>query len=366
MQDKNHPFVKFNVSRIIIAALICLTLFGCKAGDQINCETYSNASSKDVIYRVSFDDSGVGGLIFALDVLQELEPNLRELESKYAVRFIFQQMGDSKNAPYGSKKPDEIDSLTRIMIDYTANLQHTNTLILACNTASTVYDEEMDSLFKTKFPDLKIITMITNSSKEIVDQATKYSKNKKDLYIALLATPATIKSGAYQTQIKNIARTNGQELKLFTYAPQSWVNNIEKGVDKQISELDVKNDLESFKNQIGEDFQKLNVAGIFCTHYPFYKNEIKDFFNKNGNPDMEFLIQGQIFSDDILSDITVNLKRDSLTYQRRVSLVPVKCTREIEIKSDITGGNKDEMKNTILKTNPKFADKVSFNTVQFR
>jgi len=363
---KIHPAIKLNISRIIFAALICLTLFDCKEGSKINCESYNIATGKDVIYRVSFDDSGVGGLIFALDVLQELEPKLRELESKYAVRFIFQHIGDSKNAPYGNKSPDEIESLAIDMIDYTANLPQTRTLILACNTASTVYDEDMSAYFRSKYPWLNIITMITNSSKEIVDQATKSSKNKKDLYIALLATPATIKSTAYQTQIKNIAKANGQELRLFTYAPQTWVYNIENGVDKQVSERDVRNDLETFKNQIGEDFQKLSVAGIFCTHYPFFKNEIKDFFYKNGSPNVEFIIQGQIFSDDILSDITMNLKRDSLTYQRRVSFVPVKCTREIEIKSDITGGNKDEMKRIILKTNPQLSSRVSFNVVQFK
>jgi glutamate racemase len=358
--------MKISMIRIFFAAFICIVLTSCNSSSQVNCGSYKDAVSKDVVYRVSFDDSGVGGLIFALDVLQVLEPELRELESKYAVRFIFHHIGDSKNAPYGSRSPVEIDSLTRVMIDYAANLQQTKTLILACNTASTVYDDEMDSVFREKYSGLNIITMIKNSSREIVDQAITHSGKRGDLYIAILATPATIKSNAYQSSIREIAKTDGQDLKMFTYAPQTWVYNIENGVDKQVSELDVKNDLEKFKNQIGEDFPKIDVAGIFCTHYPFYKDLIRDFFTRNGNPNVELLIQGQIFSDDILNDITRNLKRDSLAYPKRISSIPIKCTSEVEIMSDITGENSVEMKNIILKTNPHFAPRVSFRTVKLK
>ena len=63
-------------------------------------------------------DSGVGGLIFALDVAQELEPKLKELETQYKVSFTFNHFGDSKNAPYGSKKPAEIKILTTEFLEY--------------------------------------------------------------------------------------------------------------------------------------------------------------------------------------------------------------------------------------------------------
>jgi len=329
------------------------------------CSKYSEATSKDKEYRISFGDSGVGGLIFSLDVLQELETKLKDLESKYEIKFIFHHVGDSKNAPYGSKTPDQIKDLTKSFTDYMANLPNTRTPVIACNTASTVYDADMDALFKKKYPNLSVITMIDDSSKAIIDSATSNVKNKRDVYIALLATPATIKSGSYQTQIKNITDSNKQNLRLHTYSPEKWVKNIEGGVDKKMAESDVANDLEIFKNQIGKDFKKIKVAGLFCTHYPFYKNEIKDFFTKNGNENVKILTQGNIFSDKIYKDILLNISNDNYQYHKRKSLVPQKCVEEIAINSDVTGDNIQQMKNTIDKTHPQYAKKINFRYVSF-
>lgn len=320
-------------------------------------------SDKIVEYRVSFDDSGVGGLIFALDVLQELGPKLEELESKYKVHFIFQHVGDSKNAPYGNRTPSEIAELTKALVDYTADLPHTKTLVIACNTASTVCDEEMDDYFKEKYPGLIVISMIEKSSREIIELASNISPINKELIIALFATPATVKSGAYQAQIINTAKEKGQKVKLLTYSPANWVNNIEKGIDKSITELEVQNDLEKFKSNFYDDFQKINVIGLFCTHYPFYRLEIEHFFQENGNQNVKILTQGYIFSDDIFSDILKNIENDSLNYPRRHEKLEMDKVLKIQILSHITGENSGEMKNIVYKTHPQFCDRIIFKKV---
>jgi glutamate racemase len=361
----NHFSLLKQKNRIFFATVICITLFSVHATSQVNCDSLARSTSTDSVYRVSFDDSGVGGLIFALDILEEIAPKLKDLESKYKVRFIVQHIGDSENAPYGSKTPEEIKKLTLKLISYTADLPHTKSLIIACNTASTVYDKKMEAYFKSKYPSLNIIAMINKSSNEIADMAEKYTLDKKNLYIALLATPATIKSKSYQTQITNIAKEKNENLKIFTYSPQTWVSNIEKGVEKKQAEFDVLNDLKIFKEQMGDDFQKISVAGLFCTHYPFYRNEIKTFFNDNGNKEIEVLTQGQIFSDDIFSDVVQNIQKDSIDYPRRVTIIPSNCIREIEILSDNTGGNINEMKNAIHSTHPQYSEKVVFKVIKF-
>lgn len=320
-------------------------------------------SAKIVEYRVSFDDSGVGGLMFALDVLQELEPKLEEIESKYKVHFIFQHVGDSKNAPYGNRTPTDIAKLTKALVDYTAGLPHTKTLVIACNTASTVCDEKMEAYFKERYPGLSVLSMIEKSSREIIDLALNISPINKELYIALFATPATVKSGAYQAQIGNTAKENGQKVKLFTYSPANWVNNIEKGIDESITKLEVQNDLEKFKISVNDDFQKINVIGLFCTHYPFYKLEIEHFFQDNGNKNVKILTQGHIFSDDIFSDIISNIENDSLTYPRRHEELEKDKVIKIQILSDITGENSGEMKNVVYKTHPQFYDRIIFEKV---
>jgi glutamate racemase len=364
MKNNYLPPLK-QIIRILFATVICITLFTSRASSQGNCDSLAGFTSKDPVYRISFDDSGVGGLIFALDVLDEIEPKLKDLESKYTVRFIVQHVGDSKNAPYGSKTPAEIKKLTLNLISYTAELPFTKSLILACNTASTVYDKEMEAYFKPRFPSLNIIAMINKSSNEIADMAEKLAPDKKNLYIALFATPATIKSKSYQAQITNIVKSKNEKIKIYAYSPQTWVSNIEKGVDKKQAESDVLNDLKIFKVQMGDDFRKVSVAGLFCTHYPIYRNEIKTFFNENGNKKIEVLTQGQIFSDDIFSDIVRNIQKDSVDYPRRVTIVPLNCIREIEILSDNTGGNINEMKNVIHLTHPQYSERVAFKVIRF-
>jgi len=358
--------MRIRIIYLILASLVCFSAISLETIAQTPGYTSNfNKSNEVAVYRVAFDDSGLGGLIFALDVLQELEPQLVELESKYKVHFIFQHVGDSKNAPYGNRTPANIAELTKAMVEYTANLPHTNTLVIACNTASTVCNNEMDIYFKEKYPWLDVISMIGKSSKEIIDLASNISSNKKELYIALFATPATIKSLAYQIQIKNISAQNGQELELYTYAPVTWVNNIEKGVDKKTAEIDLQNDLEKFKKNIGDDFQKISTIGLFCTHYPYYRNEIQRFFQDHGNKNVNILTQGHIFSDDIYFDILKNIISDSLSYPKRHEVLKKDDVFKIQILSNITGENSSEMKNIVGKTHPQFSKRIIFSTVHF-
>jgi len=96
MKNNYFTFSK-RINTIFFPTVICISLLSCLATSQVNCDSLARFASKDSVYRVSFDDSGVGGLIFALDVLEEIEPKLRYLESKYKVRFIVQHVGDSEN-----------------------------------------------------------------------------------------------------------------------------------------------------------------------------------------------------------------------------------------------------------------------------
>jgi len=358
--------MKVRINYLLLALLICLSIISIGTIAQTSSDTsYFNESNEVADYRVAFDDSGLGGLIFALDVLQELETQLVELESKYKVHFIFQHVGDSKNAPYGNRTPAKIAELTKAIVGYTADLPYTKTLVIACNTASTVCNEEMNVYFKEKYHWLNVISMIEKSSKEIIDLASDVSSNNKELYIALFATPATIRSHAYQIQIKNISTKDGQKLKLYTYSPVTWVNNIEKGVDKKTAKIDIQNDLEIFKNNLGDDFQKISTIGLFCTHYPYYRNEIERFFQDHGNKNVNILTQGHIFADDIYFDILKNIKSDSLSYPKRSNVLKEHDVFKIQILSNITGENSSEMKSVICKTHPQFSKRIIFSTVHF-
>ena len=320
------------------------------------CAKYEKEIKNDQEYRVVFGDSGVGGLIFALDVAQELEPKLKKLETQYQVSFTFNHFGDSKNAPYGSKNPQEIKILTTQFLEYLLNLPNTHSAVVACNTASTVYDDKMKAFFSDKYRDIKIITMIEDSSAQLVKTANEKNTNP---YIALMATPATIRSGAYQNKIGEL--TKNENAKLYDYAPQNWVRNIESGTDKSIAQHEVNKDLEIFKSQIGQDFYKINTIGLFCTHYPFYKDQIQEFFRKNGNANVAVLTQGHIFSDQIYADIERNLQKFS--YQKRAKELPLKCTKNITLNSELSGNNIDQTRDVISHTHQQYLNTISFKKV---
>lgn len=337
----------------IFATILLLFAFNAEAKN--SCASYKKDLANDQEYRVVFGDSGVGGLIFALDVAQELEPKLKALEAEYKVSFTFSHFGDSKNAPYGNKKPEEIRALTTAFLEYLLNLPNTHSAIIACNTASTIYDTKMNNFFTDKYRDVKIITMIDDSAAELVK-----SSQDKNPYIALMATPATINSGTYQNKIGEL--TKDKNIKLYSYAPQNWIRNIETGLDKNSAEFEVNSDLEAFRSKIGQDFSKISAVGLFCTHYPFYKNQIQDFFNKNGNPDITVLTQGHIFSDKIYANIEQNMNK--FIYLKRTKKLPYDCTENITINSELSGDNIEQTKEVISHTHPQYFNKISFKKVK--
>ena len=74
--QKNSLFKLF-ISTLIITSLFFLLFYSI------------NKHNKNV-YTISFGDSGVGGLIFALDVYKELNPFLSSIQKDYNIHFEFQ------------------------------------------------------------------------------------------------------------------------------------------------------------------------------------------------------------------------------------------------------------------------------------
>lgn len=326
------------------------------------CSKYKAESRDNQEYRVVFGDSGVGGLIFALDVAQELEPKLKNLETEYKVNFVFHHFGDSKNAPYGNKNPREIKKYTTQFLEYLLGLPNTHSAAIACNTASAIYNAKMSEYFNKKYRDIKIITMIDDSSQQLLKSAIGDDK-EQNLYVAFISNPATVKSGVYQNKINEIAKQKNKNLKLYSYAPQNWVRNIENGVAQEIAQAEVNKDLEAFKIAIGQNFNKITTLGVFCTHYPFYKNQMQEFFNKNAGHKVEILTQGKIFADKIYESIVQNLQEGKFNYQKRVEKMPYKCVKNIVINSELSGNNIEQTRDVILHTHPQYLNQISFKKI---
>lgn len=336
--------------KIVISLFLIISFYSnCFAQ---SCEAWQENIKSDKEYRVTFGDSGVGGLIFALDVTQELEKKLKNLEKEYAVKFIFNHFGDSENAPYGNKDPKEVRKLTQRFVSYQLSLPNVKTAVIACNTASTVFDDKMQEFFKKQYPDINIIAMINDSSSALINSAT----NNK---IAIIATPVTVASKAYQSKIHDLDKNK----EIYSYAPQKWVKNIESGEKKEIAQAELEKDLKIFRDEVGKSFKDISAIGLFCTHYPLYKKQIKEFFKESGNKNITVLTQGHIFSQKIYDDILRNLKDEKNQFQKRQKAIPYECIENLEINAEFTGDNIDKARNVIKNTHPQLLERIKFSKV---
>ena len=183
-------------------------------------------------------DSGVGGFSIVKKVINKL-PN----EST-----IF--IGDSANMPYGNKSQEQIIELTRRSVKFLLS-KNVKLIIFACNTATAA---AMPTLQKEV--DQQIIGVIQSGSLA----AARTTMNKK---VAVVATPVTINSHAYQKEIQ----FRDPEIEVSEIAAPELAPLIEAQKDFDTNLKAVENSLQPLQ---GEDFDTL-VLG--CTHYPIIRDE---------------------------------------------------------------------------------------------
>lgn len=185
-------------------------------------------------------DSGLGGLT-VLKVLAEKFPN----ES-------FTYLGDIARLPYGNKSPETIKKYGLQILDYLKK-QNVKAIIIACNSASTVF------LGENEFEGLPLLNVIEPGSAA----ALKVSSDKK---VAVLGTSATIRSGAYTKTIKKM----DPAVEVFEQACPLFVPLVEEGfVNDPITELVIEKYLAEIKKQ------KIQTMILGCTHYPVLRNDLK-------------------------------------------------------------------------------------------
>lgn len=184
--------------------------------------------------KIAIFDSGVGGL----GVLKLLE------QAKISEEILY--YADNKNVPFGNKSKEEILKIGQDALDF-LNSQNVDLIILACNTVSSI------------LPYLKTSTKTLPISDFAIIGLTKIKNNKNTLVIA---TKATINSGIYQEACKKM--------------------NIIADFINPLEFVPIVESMEfSRANQyIPKYFYKNNYEYILyaCTHYPFLKKEINNYF----------------------------------------------------------------------------------------
>lgn len=184
-------------------------------------------------------DSGVGGLT----ILKTL------LECFHKESFIY--FADTKNSPYGIKTEQEIQYLSKNIIDFLL-LKKCKAIIVACNTATScaIY-------YLRKNYDIPIIGI-----EPAIKPASLLTKTKN---IGVLATQGTIKGGHFKSTSKKVPKNI------------NIINQVGIGLVKLIEENKIDSpEMNILLNKYILPMVEKNVDYIVlgCTHYPLLKEKI--------------------------------------------------------------------------------------------
>ena len=209
---------------------------------------------------VGIFDSGLGGLT----VLDAVSKRLPDLPLVY--------MGDSANAPYGVRTPDDIYDLTTRATDrlFAAGC---DLVILACNTASAAALRRMQEGW---IPEGKrVLGVFVPLIEALTERQWGDNSPPREVdvkHVALFATPATVSSRAFQRELA--FRAIGVDVE--AQACGGVVDAIEDG-DMILAEALVRSHVDALKRKMPDP----DAAVLGCTHYPLMAKEFQSALGEN-------------------------------------------------------------------------------------
>ena len=189
-------------------------------------------------------DSGVGGLTIWKEILLQ-----HPLESTVYI-------GDSKNAPYGKRTPEDIRSLASQMITFLLK-KDAKLIVVACNTITV---NGID-IIRSQFPNTPIVGTVP-----VVKMAAQVSKNKK---IGVLVTGATANSQYNQLLIEKFA----PDCEVVTIGTNALVPLIEAHKNKDLPTVIARELLPFIKKGV-------DTVVLGSTHFPILRQPIQDFLGE--------------------------------------------------------------------------------------
>lgn len=188
---------------------------------------------------VGLFDSGVGGLTVSREVF-------RLMPAESTVYFA-----DNAHVPYGPRRAEELVEFAGEIVAFLISRQ-VKYIIFACNTNSSISLHAMRRRYN-----VPMIGLVEPGARE----ALRVSANKR---IGLIATEATVKSGAYQRALKEL----DPAATVFSRFAPRLVPLVEAGrTGTEESLAAVKEYVEPLRAE------KIDTLILGCTHYPFLEAE---------------------------------------------------------------------------------------------
>jgi glutamate racemase len=187
-------------------------------------------------------DSGVGGLT----VLHELLVALPQEDFLY--------VGDSARFPYGDRTPQELRTFSRQIADILLE-RGVKLIVVACNSATSSAIEDLPLHVAARGYAVDVIGVVGPESNLAVAQ----TRNGR---IGVLATPATISSGAYERAVL----AADPLVRLTSVACPQLAQISQNGAPITEGDVDLARDYCAPLRDAGVD-----TVILGCTHYPFVR-----------------------------------------------------------------------------------------------
>jgi len=200
-------------------------------------------------------DSGLGGLT----VLDAVSRRLPE------VPFVY--FADSAHAPYGVRDADDIYDLTTAAVErlWEAGC---DLVILACNTASAAALRRMQENWIPR--DKRVLGVFVPLIEAMTERQWGDNSPPREVavqHVALFATPATVRSRAFQRELA--FRAIGVDVE--AQACGGLVDAIEEG-DMILAEALVRSHVDALKRKMPAP----QAAILGCTHYPLMQDTFQE------------------------------------------------------------------------------------------
>jgi glutamate racemase len=194
-------------------------------------------------------DSGVGGLT----VLRAVRERLPGEHLVY--------LGDTARVPYGNKSQATVERYAVEDAQFLLN-RGVKMIVVACNTASALAARAL----RAQFPEIPVLGMIGPGARAAVSA----TKNRR---IGVIATAATIGSGAYEERIRETLAAAGEEAPahIVSKACPLFVPLVEEGeTDSEITRQVATKYLTELRND------GIDTLVLGCTHYPLLRGVIAE------------------------------------------------------------------------------------------
>jgi glutamate racemase len=193
--------------------------------------------------KVGVFDSGVGGLT----VVKSL------LEQKLFKEIIY--FGDTARVPYGVKDKNTIIRYAVEALEFFKNFD-IDILVIACNTVSAYALERL-----VQEADIPVVGVINPGA-----IALQNAFDDRDTNILVIGTKATVKSGNYETLLKQEGYKNITSIPTGLFVPI---------VEEGIFEGEV---LDATMKYYFKDVKNIDAIILGCTHFPLIEKKISEYF----------------------------------------------------------------------------------------